>query len=239
MDQRTAGVPLSRLLPLLGLVSAGIVLGIIFRDKLSFDTLAENHAALVQYRDAHFAQVAVVFVALYAGIVTFSLPGATVATLTGGFLFGLFPGVIFNVVAATVGASLLFLAARWGLGDWLSARIDTSEGRIHQLKKGIDENQWSMLFFIRFVPIVPFFVANLIPALLGVPFHRFVVSTFLGIMPGALVYTSLGSGLGSILESGGRPDLGIIFEPYILFPLLALSVLALIPALMRKRKKEA
>jgi uncharacterized membrane protein YdjX (TVP38/TMEM64 family) len=171
--------------------------------------------------------------AAYVAIVAFSLPGATIATLTGGFLFGTAAGTVFNVTSATIGATLIFLAARHGFGDRLSARIETSEGVVRRIKAGIDENQWSMLFLIRLVPAVPFFVANLLPAFLSVPLHRYVVSTFFGIMPGALVYTSVGAGLGKVFAAGETPDLGIIFEPHILLPTLGLCALALLPVAMK------
>jgi uncharacterized membrane protein YdjX (TVP38/TMEM64 family) len=226
-----------RFLPLALFVLVAFGLAITFREQLSFDNVAQHREALLAYRDSHYGAAVVVFMAIYVVIVTFSLPGATVATLMGGFLFGVFPGVVFNVVGATIGATCLFLAARWGLGDWLASKMDTSSGRIKQLKDGIDENQWSMLFLIRLLPIVPFFVANLLPAFVGVPMHRFVISTGLGIVPGTFIFTSVGAGLGSVLETGDRPDLGIIFEPQILFPLLGLAALSALPILYKRIKR--
>jgi len=166
-------------------------------------------------------------------IVAFSLPGAAVASITGGFLFAIFPGTAYNVLAATMGATLIFLAARWGLGEKLAARMDAGEGMVRKIKAGIDENQWSMLFLIRLVPAVPFFVANLVPALVGVPLHRFVISTMLGIIPGAIVYTAIGSGLGEVFARGETPDPGVIFEPHILLPILGLCLLAAMPMVLK------
>lgn len=208
-------------------------------DTLSFDTLRENRDALIAFRDANYAVSVAAFIAVYVVIVAFSLPGATIATLTGGFLFATFPGTLFNVAGATMGATLIFLAARYGLGERLSARIDASEGRIRAIKRGIDENQWSMLFLIRLVPAVPFFVANLLPAFLDVPLHRYVVSTFLGIIPGAVVYTSVGAGLSEVFARGETPDLGIIFEPHILLPILGLVALALLPVVLKRLRGTA
>ncbi len=230
----------ARMLPL-AVIAAGAVLGAYaLGDYLSFEALRDNREMLIAYRDAHYALAVVVFMALYVVIAGFSLPGATVATLTGGFLFGTFPGVLFNVGAATIGATVVFLAARWGLGDRLAAKMDASEGRVKAIKDGIDENQWSMLFIIRLVPLVPFFVANLIPALVGVSLWRYVVSTFIGIIPGGLVYTSVGAGLGEVFARGETPDLGIIFEPHVLLPILGLAALAMLPVVLKLiRGKEA
>lgn len=203
------------------------------RDYLSFDALRDNREALIAFRDSNFVLTVVVFIAAYVTIVAFSLPGAAIATLTGGFLFGTALGAGVNVVGATLGATAIFLAARMGFGDKLRAKMEASEGMVAKIKAGLDENQWSMLFFIRLVPAVPFFVANLIPAFLGVSLRRFVISTFLGIIPGSLVYTSVGAGLGEVFARGETPNLGIIFEPHILLPILGLCALSLLPVVIK------
>ncbi|MGH1458728.1 MAG: TVP38/TMEM64 family protein [Paracoccaceae bacterium] len=222
-----------RAAPLIAIAVAAILGAVFLRDVLSFDALAENREALEAFRDAHYLATAAAFILAYVAIVAFSLPGATIATLTGGFLFGVFPGTLFNVLAATIGAAAIFLAARWGLGAKLSQQMEAGDGVVSRIKAGIDENQWSMLFLIRLVPAVPFFVANLVPALVGVPLRRFVISTFLGIIPGGLVYTSVGAGLGDIFARGEKPDLGIIFEPQILLPILGLCALAALPIVIK------
>ena len=198
-------------------------------DTLSFEALRDNRDTLLALRDSHYAATIAGFVALYVLIVAFSLPGATMATLTGGFLFGTWVGTVVNVSAATLGAVLIFSAVRIGFGARLAARMENSPGLVGRIKQGIDTNQWSMLFLIRLVPAVPFFVANIVPALVGVPLVRFAVSTFLGIIPAGLVYTSVGAGLGDVFAAGARPDLGVIFQPHILGPLLGLCALALLP----------
>jgi uncharacterized membrane protein YdjX (TVP38/TMEM64 family) len=222
-----------RYLPLLFIAIVAVLGAVLLRDHLSFDALRENREALVAFRDEHLILMLVLFVLAYIAVVAFSLPGATIATLTGGFLFGTVMGTAANVVGATVGATLLFLAARYGFGDSLQTKMNASQGVVRKIKQGIDENQWSMLFFIRLVPAVPFFVANLIPAFLNVPAYRFVVSTFFGIIPGALVFTSVGAGLGEVFEQGQSPDLGVIFESHILLPILGLCALSLLPVLVK------
>ncbi len=223
----------TRHLPLIGIAMVAVIGAFTLRDYLSFDALRDNREVLIAFRDANFGLTVAGFIAVYAVIVAFSLPGATIATLTGGFLFATFPGALFNVVGATLGATLIFLAARCGLGARLGERLEGSEGLVKRLKDGIDENQWSMLFLMRLVPAVPFFVANLVPAFVQVPTWRFVVSTFLGIIPGAIVYTSVGAGLGEVFARGETPDLGILFSPEILLPILGLCALAALPILLK------
>ena len=120
-----------------------------------------------------------------------------------------------------------------GFGRALSARMDASSGTVRRIMEGIHENELSMLFLIRLVPVVPFFVANLLPALVGVSLQRYVVTTFFGIMPGTAVYTWVGAGLGEVFARGGTPDLSIIFDPAILGPILGLCALAALPILLK------
>lgn len=226
-----------RHLPLIAIITVAVIGAFTLRDYLSFDVLRDNHEALIAFRDTNYLATVLLFIAAYTVVVTFSLPGAAIASITGGFLFSTFPGSLFNIAAATTGATFIFLAARWGLGEKLAAKMESSEGAVKKIKDGINENQWSMLFLIRLVPAVPFFVANLVPAMVGVPLHRFVISTFLGIIPGAVVYTSVGAGLGAVFARGEVPNLGIIFEPQILLPILGLCALAALPMLLKLIRK--
>ncbi len=233
MTQMNEKSALQRRLPII-IVGLAALLGAFFlRDYLSFDALRENRESLIAFRDENYILSVLIFIAVYVVIVAFSLPGAAIATLTGGFLFATFPGALYNVTAATIGALAIFTAARVGFGDKLADRMETGSGIVKRIKDGIDENQWSVLFLIRLVPAVPFFVANLVPALVDVPYRRFVISTFLGIIPGSVVYTSVGAGLGEVFERGETPNLGIIFEPHILLPILGLCALAALPMVLK------
>jgi len=236
MEQKTtSGLPKWVPLAAIGLVAA--IGAFTLKDTLSFEALAENREALLAFRDANFLLTVGFYLLAYILIVAFSLPGATIATLTGGFLFGLATGTLLTVFAATAGATIIFLAARWGLGEKLAAKMDASEGKVKHLKEGLKENEISVLFLMRLVPAIPFFVANLLPALVGVKLRNFVFTTFFGIIPGTAVYTWVGAGLGEVFARGETPDLGIIFEPHILGPILGLSALALLPILLKKFRK--
>jgi len=227
-------------LPFLAILAVAAAGAFFLRDQISFAALAQNREALIAFRDANYLLAVLAFIAGYTAIVGFSLPGATIATLTGGFLFGTFPGVLFNITGATLGAIAIFLAARSGFGAKFAAKIEGKGGAVARLQAGLRENEWSVLFIMRLVPAVPFFLANLIPAFVGTRLSRFAITTFLGIMPGGLVYTSVGAGLGDVFARGETPDLGIIFAPYVLGPILGLAALSALPILLKYlRKKEA
>lgn len=229
---------LTRKLPFLLILAAALAGFLLLRDNISFDTLAENREDLLAFRDSHYALASMGFILAYLIIVAFSLPGATIATLTGGFLFGLFPGTLYNVMGASLGAVAVFLAARAGFGADLARKLQSATGPVARLQNNLQENQWSALLIMRLVPVLPFFLANLIPAFLGIKVLPFAVTTALGIIPGALVFTSVGSGLGDVFARGETPDLGLVFSAPVLFPLLGLAALAALPILIKSLRKK-
>jgi uncharacterized membrane protein YdjX (TVP38/TMEM64 family) len=212
-----------RRLPILVILAAALAGAILLRDTLSFEALARHREALLAFRDANYLMTVLGFVAVYIGIVAFSLPGGTVATLAGGFLFGLFPGVLYNITGATIGAIAIFLAARSGFGDRFALKLQSAGGAAGRLMAGIRENEWSVLFFL----------ANLIPAFTGTRLSTYAATTVLGIIPAALVFTSVGAGLGEVFARGETPDLGILFTPPVLLPILGLAVLAALPMVVK------
>jgi uncharacterized membrane protein YdjX (TVP38/TMEM64 family) len=234
---KTPGFSLRRLWPLAVLA---LGLGLFFAFGLNryatLDTLRDNRQALAGWVSANELVAVLVFMGVYALMVAFSVPGALVATLTGGFLFGTVVGGLCTVLAATVGATILFIAAKSALGDVLRARAGSS---IARMEEGFRENAFSYLLVLRLVPIFPFFLVNLAPAFLGVPLSTFVAATFLGIIPGTFVFASLGNGLGAVFDAGGTPDLGLIKQPEVIGPLLALAALALVPVIYRRLRRKS
>lgn len=223
----------TRHLPLAAILLVAGLGFFLLRDTLTFETLRANREALTAFRDAHFLLMALGFALAYVAIVAFSMPGAAVASVTGGFLFGLWAGTALNVAAATVGAVLIFLAARAGLGRTVAQRLETSEGTLKRVKDGLRDNEVNVLLVLRLVPVVPFFVANLLPALVGVSFRNFLWTTAVGIIPGALVFTSIGVGLGEVFDRGESPDLSLLWAPHVIGPILGLAALAALPIVVK------
>ena len=205
---------------------------IFFRDYLSFSALAEHYETLTAWRDSNYVLALVVFMAVYIAAVAVSLPGAVWLSIGGGFLFGTVAGSIAVVISATIGATLIFLAARTALGDSLRSAAD---GWLSRMERGFRQGEVSYLLIMRLVPFVPFFVANVAPAFLGARLLTFVWTTFVGIIPGAVVYISVGAGLGEQISRGEAPDLGVIFEWHVLGPLLGLAALSSLPLFLKGR----
>lgn len=238
MPAMNAKPGLLRHLPLALIIVVAVIGFVALRDRITFQTLAGNHDALLAFRDAHYLWAVLGFMTAYVLIVAFSLPGATIATLTGGFLFGIFPGVAYNVGAASLGAVAVFMAARAGLGADVARRIKDRGGAAARLQASLRDNEIPVLLMMRLVPAVPFFIANLIPAFVGTRLSRFALTTLIGIIPGGLVYTSIGAGLGEVFDRGETPDLSIIFAPHILGPILGLAALAALPIVLKARRRQ-
>lgn len=224
---------LLRHLPLIAIAVAAVLGLVFFGHYLNFHTLERNRAQLLALRDAHYALTSIAFILIYTFVVFTSIPGSLILTMTGGFLFGMFPGVLYNVIAAWTGAVIVFLAARTSLGHEIAARIAKRGGRVGRLQSALIEHEWSVLFSMRLIPVLPFFITNLVPAFVGVGFTAFAVTTLIGIIPGDLIYTALGDGLGEVFDAGEVPHLDIILQPKFLYPLLGLAVLSLLPFFMR------
>lgn len=221
----------SPLVMLLLAITAAFALGL--DDYVSFEQLERNRGWLLDFVDRHAFLAPLGFMLIYAIAIALSIPGGAILTIAGGFLFGIVAGTVYAVVAATLGATVVFLIARTALGDSLRQRAGPA---VRRMEAGFRENALNYLLFLRLIPAFPFWLVNLVPAFLGVPLGTYVVATAVGIIPGTLVFASVGNGLGTVFETGGRPDLGIIFKPDIILPIIGLAVLAILPVAYRKIK---
>ncbi|MBM3535588.1 MAG: TVP38/TMEM64 family protein [Alphaproteobacteria bacterium] len=198
---------------------------------LSFDHLRAHHRIIVGFVEANPVGAAALYLTLYVLAVAASVPGAVFMTIIGGFLFGAVIGTTLTVIAATTGATLLFLAARTAIGDLLRGKAESFLGR---MEAGFRRNAFSYLLVLRLVPLFPFFIVNLVPAFLGVGLGTFIGATLLGIIPGTLVFTLAGRGLGSIIEAGGEFSAKSVLTPEMIAALCGLALLALVPVVYRR-----
>lgn len=201
---------------------------------LTFGTLRTHRVELLDWVAARPMIAPLVYMLVYAVVVGLSLPGGAVLTVTGGFLFGTMLGSTYAVIGATIGAVVVFLAARTALGNSLRVRAG---GAVKRMEEGFREDAFSYLLILRLVPLFPFFVVNLVPAFVGVRLGTYTLATLLGIIPGAFVYASVGNGLGAVFDAGKKPDLGILFTAPVLLPIVGLCVLALVPVVYKRLKK--
>lgn len=222
-----------------------------WHNYLSLRHIAENREMLRALVDANLALALIAYMGLYVAVVALSLPGGALLTITGGFLFGWLAGGLATVVAATLGATLIFLVARTSLGETLAERAGP---RLKKLSEGFRKDALNYLLFLRLVPAFPFWLVNLAPALLGVSLPVYVLGTFLGIIPGTFAFAFLGAGLDSLIEAQRAAfeackaargaegtgectftlDPASLLTPELVAAFVALGVVALIPVAIRR-----
>jgi len=225
-DTRPAQTPVGRIAILL--IFAAAVFAFFYFDLkqyLSLEALKANRDWLLAYTESHYTSAVLIYIALYCLQTAFSLPGATVFTLAGGFLFDAVPGTLYANIGATSGATLAFLAARYLLRDWVERKFGD---RLRPIQEGFEKNAFSYLLTLRLIPLFPFFLVNLVAGLTRISVGTFVAATAIGIIPASFVFANAGRQLGSI------NSLNEIASPRVLGAFALLGVLALVPILYRR-----
>ncbi len=190
---------------------------------LSFEALKSSQSALAQgYADQPLRFIASYFV-VYVLATALSIPGAVMLTLAGGAIFGLGWGTFIVSFASSIGATLAFLAARFLLRDRLEARFNT---RLAEFNRGVASEGAFYLFTLRLVPLVPFFVINLLMGLTQMRTWTYYWVSQLGMLAGTAVYVNAGTQLAQLDSLKGilSPALLGSFVLLGLFPLLARQV---------------
>jgi uncharacterized membrane protein YdjX (TVP38/TMEM64 family) len=245
--------PLRRLAPLILIAIASVVvLAMGWHRQLSFETLARHDDALRAFIATHEVSALAAYMALYVAAVALSIPVGMFLTIAGGILFGVLLGGLAAVVSATIGAICIFLIAKSAVGEYLVRRAGPLAER---LADGFRADAFSYLLFLRLVPVFPFWMVNLVPALTGVRLGTFAAATALGIIPATFVFAFVGAGLDSVIAAqqagyrsclaAARSDCRLEFHihtaltPELIGALTALGVLALVPVMVRRLRARA
>jgi len=218
------GLPAILICGLAGFFATGL------HQLISWETVARHYAEISHFIEQNRAASYFGFMLFYAAVVAFSLPIASLLTLAAGALLG-WPSIGLIVVAATAGASLLFIAARGLFRDVLRARAGPFFAK---LEAGFTKNAFSYLLFLRLMPVAPFWAVNILPAFSGMRLTQFIGATAIGIIPGTSVYVAVGRGFDHLLARGETPNLAVLNTPHIWLPLAGLALLALLPTLYRQ-----
>jgi len=237
--------------PLLALVAVMTVAYLLGWHKfLSIETLAENRAFLSAFVAENWLLAVVAYAGIYTVTTALSLPVGSILTVIGGFLLGWLLAGMVTIFAATAGATLIFMIAKSTLGEFLRRKAGPF---VKKLTAGFNEDAFGYLMFLRLVPVFPFWLVNIAPALFGVKLRTYLITTFLGIIPGTFAIALLGSGLGSIIDrqreiydacvaqKGADAcvfdiSLGALLTPQLLAAFGALGVVALIPVAIKRWK---
>lgn len=205
-----------------GLVIFVIVFVFLYRhfqlgQYLSLEVLKEHQQTLSQYNQENPWFVMTVYMLFYILTTALSLPGATILTLAGGAIFGLFKGVVLVSFASTIGATLAFLASRFLLRDYVQNRF---KDKLKSINKGVEREGAFYLFTLRLVPLFPFFLINLVMGLTPIKSLTYFYVSQVGMLPGTFVYVNAGTELAKITSLKGilSPSLLISFSLIGLMP---------------------
>lgn len=214
---------------ILGLFVGGVIAFFAFGGQkyLNLETLKANRDALIQYADQHYALALLIGFLIYTVSTALSLPGGLILSLAVGLVFGRWAGTVLIVFAATLGATLVFLAARYLFADMARKKIG---GLAKKINEGFTQDAFNYLLFLRLVPLFPFWLVNLAPAFTNVSLKTYVTATAIGILPGTFVFANLGQNLGRISSTKD------LLTPPIIGAFVLLGVFALIPVLYKKFK---
>lgn len=198
----------------------------------SQDFLKENREALLAFKDNNFALMLIGFILTYAVVAALPFPVASFLTIFGGFLFGTVVGGGAAILGATLGATALFMAVKYAFKDVFKEKFGKYTGKF---EAGLKENELSYLFILRLIPAYPFFVPSIVLALFDIRVRNFFFTTLFGIVPGTLVYASIGNGIGAVFDAGGEAQLsGLLTKPAVILPIVGLILLSLIPIAYKK-----
>lgn len=222
---------LTPVLILLAAFGAAWFLGV--GEIFSWQGLISRREEVVGWFGTHPASAPLLFILVYIAAAALCLPGVSILSMASGLLFGTLIGAAVTVVGATTGATLLFLVARYAASGWFAGRsVPWLEEWVSRLRTGLERDGFSYVLALRLIPAFPFWLVNLAPALVGMRLAPFVLATGLGVIPGSLVFASIGAGINTVILAGGEPKLTL----GLFLPLVGLGLLSLLPVLWRRWK---
>jgi len=216
------------------LVFMGIIYLLATLDIIDLEIIKKQHIAIKETVLKYRILSPILFILAYIFIVALSIPIGSFVTMFGGYLFSPILGTIYVVIGATIGASIIFLAARYALSSFFRKKAGSF---IEKLQKGFQKNSINYLLFLRLVPLFPFWALNISLAFLNVTLFNYMWTCLVGIIPGTFIYASAGSGLGEILAMGGKVDITTIFNWKLRLALIGIALIVLLPVIYKKFHK--
>ncbi|KLK94352.1 hypothetical protein AA309_03715 [Microvirga vignae] len=249
-EGEATSLELWRYLPLaILLIAIGAVFATGLHRSLSFETFVHYQVQLRQMVAEHRLSMLGLYVLVYVSAVTLSLPASAFLTTIGGYLFGWLLGGTVASMAATLGATSIFLIARTSLGRPL---LERAGSRIQSLAEGFQRRAFSYLLFLRLMPVMPFWLTNLAAAFFGMRLKYYVLATYIGMLPVSFAFAFAGSGLDEVIAkhervrqqclAAGGADCAVDFDakslltPELMGALAVLGTLALAPIVVRYRR---
>lgn len=205
-----------------------VIAWLIARDVITLEAIQTKQTALVGFVDQNYWLSILIYGAIYTVSAAAAFPLGGIFVLTAGFLFGPIVGTIVAVLAATLGGVIIFLLTKYFFKDWVEEHFGKY---VAPIEKELLEHPASYLLFLRFMPVVPYLVINVVPALVGVRFTTFLWTSVIGLAPGAFIFALAGGGLSRLASTGD------VLTPSLIISLLLLAGISLVPLVYRKYRK--
>lgn len=205
-----------------------IIFTFFFKDILSINNIQLHEMVIFNFVENNFILTVILFFLISSLFVNSPIPFATAIELIGGYLFGFVNGVIFNIIAMTLGSVVGYFIASVLFRDFIEK---TFKKNIKKLQKRIRKHGVSYLISLRFVLAIPYFFINYAAGSARMSFYKFFIATIIGVVPSAIIYAYGGS---TIREIGTMDDL---FHPKVLVIIALLVIFSLIPVWIRLYKK--
>lgn len=202
-------------------------------DYLTFENIKTHHKLIVAWTNSHYLAAVSLYILIFTVMIACTIPGATLLTLIGGFLFGA-AAIVYAIAGITLGGTVLLYAVRFAVGNYVALK---ASGWIKRVERGFQKNAFHYILMLRLMPVFPCWISNIAAGALNVPYRTFFAATVLGVTPATIIYVLLGRGLDTLLMANQTPNLAMVMKPTILLPLLGLAFLSLIPVFY-KRKRE-
>ena len=229
----------------LGGIIALLVIGYVagLHEYISLSNLIKHREAMVAFVSDNILLAMLSYLVLYIIIVAVSFPGASALTITSGLIFGGILGGVLTVIGATTGAVIIFLIARSSLGEVMEKKAGPF---VQKMIAGFQKDQFQYLLTLRLAPIFPFWVVNIVPALLNMKLGQYALATLIGIIPGTFAFAFIGAGLDSVIaaQEEANPgcadagtcsiEIGALVTTELLVALAGLAALSALPFIIKK-----
>lgn len=227
---------------LLGIGISALVIYMLFNhyglwSYLSLDGFNHYHQQILEFEQKHVMGFTVIYVISYIILIACCIPGTILFDLLAGFIYGTVLGTPIVLVSYLSGAVLNFILVRTLFKDVLHQKF--SHLRHIVLRDGGRKRTAYNLIGLRFIPIIPFWLLNILAAILDIPLITFITTTFIGIIPTSVIYVMIGNGVRSQLAVNAKVSLDVLTNPELWVPLVLLALLIIIPNLYKSFKKNS
>jgi uncharacterized membrane protein YdjX (TVP38/TMEM64 family) len=216
-----------RWLAVLAAVPAGCFVLYVFRGELSLQRLVEHEAAVRDFATARPVLTFLLAFLSYALATGASVPGAAGMSLAVAWLFGFWRALLLISFASTLGATLAFLVSRWLLRDKVRTRFAAS---LSEIEQALERDGAKYLFLLRLVPLIPFFVINIVMGLTPIRLRTYWWVSQLGMLPGTVLFVAAGSSVKPLKELLQEGVTGLLTWQVV----AAFSALGLLPFIARR-----